>query len=260
LVFIFGLVVGSFLNSVIYRLQDTQKIKSLFRERSHCTKCKKTLNFWDLIPLASFIFLYGKCRYCKKPISLQYPLVEISTALLFLLVYLQFGISWEALIWIILASILIVVFTYDLLHLEMPIYLICTGIVLGVILVLIQIYHPGSGFYWVKSLDYLYGAAALGGFLGLLVLISWEKWMGIGDIWMGAFVGLLLGLDKSLVALFVAFVSGALISLVLIGAKKKSLKDKIPFAPFLVVGLFVALIWGEKIINWYLKGSSLSGG
>jgi leader peptidase (prepilin peptidase)/N-methyltransferase len=252
LVFIFGLIVGSFLNSVIYRLQKSQDIKSLFKERSYCPNCKKTLSFLDLIPLASFIFLYGKCRYCKKPISLQYPLVEISTALLFLLVYLQFGISWEALIWAVLIAILVVVFTYDLLHLEMPVILICTGIVLAVVLIFIKIYSSISGFDWQQGLNYFYGALVLGSFLGLLVLISWEKWMGVGDIWMGLLVGLLLGLNQALVALFIAFISGALISLILIVIKKKSIKDKIPFAPFLIIGLLIALIWGQDIINWYL--------
>ena len=256
LVIISGLIVGSFLNSLIYRLQESQDIKSLFKERSHCPQCKKTLGFWDLIPLASFILLSAKCRYCKKPISLQYPLVEISAALLFLLIFLQFSITWQALIWAIIVSILLVVFVYDILHKEMPVFLVWMGILFAIVLVLIKIYMSGVGFAWLSALDFLYGGLALGGFLGLLVLISWEKWMGIGDIWLGLMIGLLLGFKISIVALFSAFVIGAIISLILIATKKKSIKDQVPFAPFLIMGLLIALIWGEQILRWYLSASN----
>ena len=254
LVGIFGLIVGSFLNSVIYRLQSIDDIKKIFTHRSHCPKCKETLRFWDLIPLVSFIFLRAKCRYCQKPISWQYPLVEVATALIFLSIFFQYGLSWETLVWAIIAAILVVVFTYDLLHSEIPVFLVYIGLVLAVILVLLNIYHKGI-FDWREGLNYVYGALCIGGFLGLLVLVSREKWMGIGDIWLGAFVGLLLTWQLAIVAGFFAFVVGSIISLILISAKKKKFKDKIPFGPFLIVGLLVALIWGEQIINWYLKGA-----
>lgn len=258
LVGIFGLIVGSFLNSVIYRLQNTETIKGIVKQRSHCPKCKKTLRFWDLIPLVSFIFLYAKCKYCKKPISWQYPLVEAVTAGAFLLIFFQYQLSWEALVWALLAAILIVIFTYDLLHSEIPVVLVYVGLPLAAILVLLNIYST-AGFDWMEGLNYVYGAVAIGGFLGLLVLVSREKWMGIGDIWLGAFIGLLLTWQIAIVAGFFAFIVGSIVSLALIAARKKKFKDKVPFGPFLIIGLVIALIWGEQIINWYLRGTYLGG-
>lgn len=248
---VLGLIVGSFLNSVIYRLQNTENIKDIIRGRSHCPECKETLKFWDLIPLISYIFLFAKCRYCQKPISWQYPLVEAAGGGAFLLIFFAYGLSWEALIWAIIASILIIIFTYDLLHSEIPIFLVYIGLPLAVVLVLLNIYSVGK-FDWLEGLNYIYGALVIGGFLGLLVLLSRERWMGIGDIWLGVFVGFLLTWQLAIVAGFFAFVIGAVVSLILIMAKKKKVKDRVPFGPFLVIGLIVALIWGQDIINWYL--------
>ncbi len=111
----------------------------------------------------------------------------------------------------------------------------------------------------MEGLNYVYGALILGGFLGLLVLVSREKWMGIGDIWLGAFIGLLLTWQLAIVSGFFAFVIGSIVSLILIAAKKKKFKDKISFGPFLIIGLLIALIWGDIIINWYLRGTYLGG-
>jgi len=249
IVIILGLIVGSFLNVVIWRLED---LKSIVNTRSHCPKCKKTLSWLDLIPVFSFIFLWGKCRYCKKEISLQYPLVEIGTALVFACIYYHFGFSFVSCILALVSSILIVIFVYDILKLQIADWLVIAAAALWLV-------YLGIDYFFIHNslsiiLNSLYGALALGGFLGLLVLISKEKWMGAGDIGLGAVLGAIVGWPLVLVSTFTAFIFGGVVGLVLISLKKKEMQSQLPFAPFLILGLFVALFWGEKILNWYMGG------
>ena len=174
--FVAGLCVGSFINVVVYRLNHNL---SPFKGRSICPKCKRKIRWHDNLPLVSFLALRGRCRHCHSPISWQYPLVEAACAILFLLIFFSYGLTWVSLLWAIIACVFIVLFAYDLLHAEIPVFLIWIGLVAALILILIDIYSS-SGFIWVQALNYIYGALALGGFLGLLVLISWEKWMAWG--------------------------------------------------------------------------------
>ena len=247
IVAVFGLIIGSFLNVVILRFDD---LKSILKTRSHCVKCKKQLAWYDLFPFFSYLLLRGKCRSCKAKISLQYPVVEIATALIFCLLFWKFGFSAEFVALLIISSILMIVLVYDILHLLIADFLIWSAIGVWVIFLAVSylfLHQPLS-----LILDSLYGGLALGGFLGLIVLISWEKWMGIGDIKVGFLLGAMVAWPNVIFATFASFALGSLISLALIFMRKKTIKDMVPFAPFLILGAYVTIFYGDRIINWYL--------
>lgn len=252
LVIIFGLVVGSFLNAVIWRLHTGQ---SLFERHSRCPSCNHTLSWRDLIPLASFFMLKRRCRYCQKPISWQYPLVELATAIAFALAYSvqRLGHSEESVfhplsannytlsLQLIFICFLLVIFVYDLKH-----YLILDKVVL-----------PAAGlaflYQWYEGNleNALLGALLLAGFFGLLFLISRGRWIGAGDIKLGIFLGLLVPYPATLALFMLAYVLGALVGLVLIILRNKKLSDRLPFGTFLTFAAFLAMLWGEEMIAWY---------
>lgn len=247
-VIFFGLSVGSFLNVVVLRFDD---VESIIKTRSHCPKCKKNLPWYDLIPFFSYIILGGRCRHCKKIISLQYPLVEVATALIFTAIYWQYGITVGALFLAVISAILIAIAAYDAIHSEIPDILVYSG---GVFVLGFIFYQLWQNFQLTDSgawLAYAYGLAIGIVFFGFLVLVSREKWMGWGDVLLGGLVGLLLGYPNILVGLFLAFMFGSIFSLALMALRIKKMKDAIPFGPFLVLASFVALFWGEKILNAY---------
>lgn len=254
IIFIFGLVVGSFLNCVIYRLEINQ---SFLSGRSYCPNCKHKLGFFDLIPVFSFVFLKGRCRYCRQRISLQYPLVEITTGILFLLIGLQF-LNGSMVLWLILLYLLfitpffIIIFFYDLKHYIIPDRVVFTALLVS------SIWYLVAGIFFdfytkYQILNTILAAFGASTFFFIIVLISRGKWMGIGDIKLAFLMGIFLGFPKILVALFSAFFFGAIIGIGLIILKKKDIKSEIPFGPFLVAGTLLSLFLGQKIINWYLN-------
>jgi len=246
-VFVFGLVIGSFLNCVIYRLEEG---KSFLKGRSFCPKCKHILGWQDLIPVLSFIFLKGKCRYCNKKVSWQYPLVEFATGILFLLVCLNFGIwNLEPFYYLLISSLLIIIFVFDLKHYIIPDGVVYTAIVASfaynLVYSLFAIHNPQ---FFLQSLLAAFLAA---GFFLLIVLVSKGQWMGVGDIKLAFLMGLFLGWPNILIALFSAFFIGAVVGIGLIILKKKGLKSEVPFGPFLAIGTFLALFSGGGILTWY---------
>jgi len=246
LVFIFGLIVGSFLNCVIYRLKTD---KSFFEGRSFCPLCKHELAWLDLIPVVSFLMLKGKCNYCHKPISIHYPLVELFTGLLFLLVFhhAQYSILY-ALYNLVIVCFLIVIFVYDLKHYIIPDKVIYPAILVsGIFNIFLSFYTP----YALRHT--LYAALGASSFFLLIYLMSRGQWLGFGDVKLAFFMGLYLGFPNILVALFLSFFIGAVVGLTLISWGKKTLKSEVPFGPFLVTGTIIALFCGEQLINWYLN-------
>lgn len=240
LFFVIGLMIGSFLNVVIFRMDD---LKSILNSRSHCPNCKQILKWYDLIPFISFILLRAKCRYCGKDISWQYPLVEIGTGLTFLLLYLSFGVSFATIFYLIIFSLLIVVFVYDLKTQMTPEIFVWITFVLALL-----------GSWYFGNLGFtsmLYGGLIGGGSLALLVYISKEKWMGAGDIKLGAILGLLTGFHSAIFGIFLAFLLGSVAGLIYIKTAHKTIKDSLPFAPFLILAAFLTLIFGNTVINWY---------
>lgn len=240
LVAILGLVVGSFLNAVIYRLHV--KV-SFMRGRSYCPNCKHDLNAKDLVPLFSFLFLRGKCRYCNKKISWQYPLVEFFTMASFLILYLQFGLNIDFFVYLIFTGFLMVIFVYDLKY-----YLILDKVSVPAIIVAFLLS------FFVLEIDIvslLISALIGGGFFLLQFVISKGKWIGGGDIRLGVIMGLMLGYPVILVALFIAYILGSVIGVVLIAGKKKKWKSQVPFGTFLSIATYIAFIVGEYIVEYY---------
>jgi len=242
LLFILGLFVGSFLNVVILRLEKEEG--GILAGRSHCPKCGKVLRWFELIPLVSFLIQGGRCRSCHKPISLQYPLVEFFTGLLFSLLYWKFGLTLRFGFLAVISSLLVILFVSDLRTQTIPDLIAYIGIGLALVYLL-------STNYSLLATTLL-SAALAGGFFALLVYISHETWMGKGDIKLGILTGLLLGFPQVLVALFLSFALGAFVGLILIITKKKTLKSQVPFGPFLITATFVTIFLGEKILQWYL--------
>ena len=243
IIFLFGLAVGSFLNCLIYRLETKQ---GFLLGRSFCPKCRHILEWHDLIPLFSFILLKGRCRYCRKKISIQYPLVELFTGILFLLFFI-FHFSFFI---YLISCFLIAIFVYDLKHYIIPDRLIYPAIALALFYQLFEAWSFGpGGLFEIRNL--VYGTLPSLFLLGI-ILISGGKWMGLGDFKLAILMGLILNWPKVLVALFFSFFIGGIMGIALLLTKKKKLTSEVPFAPFLVSGTFIALFWGEEIINWYL--------
>ncbi len=243
-IFLFGLAIGSFLNCVIYRIENN---KSFLKGRSYCPLCRHTLNWQDLIPVFSFLFFKGKCRYCHKKISIQYPLVELMTGLIFLLIFYfnnsVFNFFNLAFLFYI-TCVLIIIFVYDLKHYIIP------DKVLFPAIAIIFLYQLIFSFRLLNFNPLWSGLAAFAFFLSIF-LVSSGRWMGFGDVKLAFFMGLFLGYPNILVALFLAFFLGAIIGVGLIVFKSKNLKSEVPFGPFLITGTFLSLLWGNEIIRWY---------
>jgi len=247
--FIIGLEIGSFLNCVIYRLD---KKESPLQGRSFCPHCHHKLSWLDLIPVFSFFVLKGKCRYCHDKISWQYPLVEIATGFLFAFIIGQSSLALQSFFLIILSCFLIIIFVYDLKHYLIPDKVIYPAIIIGLVYQVFEVLKFGFNNLNFDSFLYaLFSAGLASAFFFSIFLISQGKWMGFGDVKLAFFLGLVLGWPNTFVAMFIAFLIGALIGTGLIALKRKTLKSEVPFAPFLIIGTFIALFWGDKIIEWY---------
>jgi len=236
-----GLTVGSFLNVVIFRL-DTKK--SVIFGRSFCLQCNKKIKWYDNIPLFSFLILKGKCRNCKNKISWQYPLVELVTGLIFIWLYFSFGLSFRFFSYLIFSCFLLVIFVYDL----KTYYILDKVTIPAIVIAFFCNLYLGLGF-WNLILAAIIG----GGFFAIQYYFSKGKWVGGGDIRLGALMGLMLGWKFLLVALFLAYFSGAIIGVILIILNKKEMSSAVPFGPFLSAATFITFIYGQPILNWYLN-------
>jgi len=245
LIFILGLIVGSFSNVCIYRIPRNE---SIIYPASHCPKCSSPIKPVDNIPLLSFILLKGRCRHCGSRISIRYPIVEFLTGLIYLIIYLIYGLSVQTLIYIILSSALIIIAFIDLNEEIVPDVISLPGIVIGFI---ISFFVP-----YISFIDSALGIAVGGGLILIIGLggsvIFKKEAMGGGDVKLAAMIGAFLGWRYVIISLFLGFFVGALAGIFLILSKIKSREDAIPFGPFIVLGSFITLLWGEKIISWYI--------
>lgn len=234
-----GLVLGSFLNVCIYRIPRGE---SIAYPPSHCPQCQQRLGPLELIPLLSFLWQRGLCRHCSAPISWRYPLVELLTAVLLTIVYLRFGWSLELVYYAGLTALLLVISFIDLDTMIIPTPLIGAGAVWAI----------AYNLYTQRPLlDWLL-AGVLGFGLFYLIYLFSRGGMGGGDVRLAGLLGLALGLRLLPCALLIAFVSGAVISLLLLASGRANRKTAIPFGPFLAIGCYVAALWGQSILNWYL--------
>ncbi len=238
---VLGLAIGSFLNVCIDRLPERASIVS---PPSHCPACGRRLAPFDLIPLLSYLFLRGRCRYCGAPIPRRVLLVELVTGLLFVLLWYRYGLS----LWLLLATLytcfFIVIFFIDLEH-----HLVLNRVIYPAIVVALLAIPLTPNHDVVKLL----GGGAIGFGLLFLVAFIYPAGMGMGDVKLATFIGLVVGFPSVFVALLFSFVAGGLVGGGLLLTGLKGRKDPIPFAPFLVTGGMVAMLYGEQIIDWYVR-------
>ena len=247
LVIIFGLMWGSFLSVVIWRVDD---LRSIIVGRSKCPHCEQKIKWYDLVPLISYGILRGRCRQCGAKISSLYPTIELISAVVAFLVYQKFGLSWEALIVWLIISTMVVTLGYDAIHMLVVDQVVWIGIVLVVVYQLVAKTPDTSWLAMGSTLGY--GLLIGLGLPLLLVLMGRGKWMGEGDVMLGAMIGLFVGYPNIIVAYVIAFITGALFGISLLIAARKNLKDAVAFGPFLVLGSIVAFFYGRQLIDWYL--------
>jgi len=235
-----GLVLGSFLNVVIYRLPRSE---SLVRPGSRCPKCSTPIRWHDNIPVISWLLLRGRCRACDVRIPIRYPLVEAITGIAFTLAYWRFGLSWALLIaWAFIVAMVAVAFIdYD--HMIIPNKIVLPGAVIG--LMASVAIHPQK--WWV----YVAGSLGAGAFMFLLAML-WPGGMGPGDIKMALFMGAVLG-AYVVVALFAAFLLGSVVGVYMLVVQKRSRKTQVPFGPYLALGAVLAVLVGETIVRSYMS-------
>ena len=264
-IFLFGAIIGSLLSVIIPRLHDN--IPGIIKGRSHCPECKTKLRVKDLIPLISYFLLKGKCASCSKTISWFYPVIEWSTALCFALSLPLFHnlnlnpitFDYQSLLfttdfflfifWLFCLSLLLFIFFYDAKYYSIDDRIMIPGIILT--LIIIALLPEQNLFPSLKSA--IIGALIPFIFFGGQILLSKGRWLGSGDLRIGILMGLILGLEKILIALFLSYIIGSIFGII-IGLQKGTIKGiKIPFGPFLAIGTFLAFFFGEQIINWYLE-------
>ena len=243
---IFGALVGSFLNVCICRLPEEE---SIIWPGSHCPHCKKPIRFYDNLPLISYFLLRGKCRYCKKTISLQYPLIEGITALSSLFLFMKFGPSLSYLFYFAFVAALTVMTVIDLYHHIIPDVISLPGIGVGLLasLLIPQLTFRNS----------LIGILLGGGSLFLVAtLYQWlfkREGMGGGDVKLLAMIGAFLGWKAVLLTILLSSLIGSITGILIMVMKGKDFKYAIPFGPFLSLGAVIALFYQNELISWYLQ-------
>ncbi len=286
--FCIGAILGSFSKAVSERLI----IGGSLRGRSYCLSCKKTLRWYDLFPILSYLTLKGKCRYCHKKIPSDVFAIEIISGILFAILYWSFIYSQTSLVlllsqnmWLVLfdilfktfvVTVLLIVFLTDFQsgfifdRLTYPSIAISLGYILFLALFKILFFHQAdslhpslflSTIFWnvnTKSawfsviLNVATGIISGGGFL-LLLILTRGKGMGGGDVKLAFFLGFALGFPKTIVALFLSFLLGSVVSIGLILLKRKKISQTIPFGPFLALGAYLAIVFGSALLSFYLK-------
>jgi leader peptidase (prepilin peptidase)/N-methyltransferase len=260
--FVLGLVWGSFLNVVIWRMSHGS---SPLSGRSICPKCKHVIPWYMNIPVLSFIFLGGRCAFCHKKISIRYPLIELLTGVFFVwwfVVGFNFfklvGSPWsfiQPVFWLVTGLTMFAILVIDLLYMVIPFGLNLTLFSLALA------YRIGLTSFGIMNPTDLFRALAAGAGVCLLFVIlqlatkavKKVDGFGLGDIYLAPSLGLLLGWPKILPGMFAAFVLGSVVGVGLIALKKKKMSQYLPFGPFLIIGTAISLLWGGAIWSWYVS-------
>lgn len=241
--FVFGAIAGSFLNVCIVRLP---KEESIISPRSHCRNCKMTLPWYDLIPMVSFLWLQGRCRFCKSRISIEYFIVELLTALMTIKVLQEFGIRPQGFCYLVFVYALLVATVIDLHYRIIPDIISMGGMIFGFLLS----FH----FLPIHFLESLFGILTGGGFLFLLAYgyfkLTHREGMGGGDIKLAAMIGAFLGYKAIFLVLFISSILGSITGIFLMLIQKQTLQYALPFGPFLAVGAWITLFYGDTILYW----------
>ena len=257
LVFVSGAIVGSFLNVCIFRLP---KEESVVFPGSHCQLCNKPIAAWDNIPILSFFILKGCCRYCKTKISPQYPLVEFLSAIFFVLFYFYFGLTVKGVLYLLLTLALLTQTFIDFRHRIIPDAITLPGMVIGLIASAVFPSLHGKSLWWSGLLSSVIGLLVGGGFFyitGMLTeMILKKEAIGGGDIKLIAMIGALLGLAGVAWTIFFSSILGSVAG---IYARIKHGDEHIPYGPYIAVGAFFYLFFGERIISWYIQSMGMYG-
>lgn len=268
LAFIFGIIVGSFLNVCIWRLPREE---SLVEPGSHCPNCDTPLKAWDLVPLFSFLIQGCKCRYCKQPITWRYFFVELATGIYFILVYLKFGLGIDFAAYSLFGASLIAILFIDLEHFIIPDQLSIFGIVVGIGRDIANIYTgrvkpfhipiPGVD-YSIPLPQSIAAILVCGGSFLLIAIVSYyiykKEGIGGGDVKLAAAIGANLLMGQAALSFFLAAIIGGVIAIYLLINKKKTGQDYVAFGPMMVIGAFIAMFYGKEIVRWWLGLYGLS--
>ena len=236
-VFLFGIVIGSFLNVCIYRIPKKENIVKI---RSHCMECNYQLRWYDLVPLFSYIFIGGRCRKCKTKLSLQYPLIEGLNGLLYVLVVAICGLTIESLLYCFMFSALLTLSVIDFRTFEIPLEINLFILTLGLIRVALD---------YKNFPNYLIGFLSVSGFLYILFLITKGRGIGGGDIKLMAVSGLLLGWKLNIIAFALGCIIGSIIHIIRMKVTKTD--HVLALGPYLSIGIMIATLWGNDLLQWY---------
>jgi prepilin signal peptidase PulO-like enzyme (type II secretory pathway) len=272
LLIVWGLCFGSFVNAWVWRLRQQELLEeskpkrgkhaakdlSIVHGRSMCVDCHHTLAWYDLLPVVSWLSLGGKCRYCHKPISWQYPLVELVTAVLFVVSYAAWPDSLQSpvsslqfFLWLVFVVSFMALLVYDVRWMLLPNKIVFP--LMGVAAVFLVCEMVLSGEPWMALWGAIGGLLAVGGLFWVLYQVSDGKWIGGGDVKLGFVLGILAGSPvQGLLVIFVASVLGTLAALPQLVSKRLKASSRIPFGPFLIVATVVVVLWGQRMVDWYL--------
>lgn len=237
-ILLFGIIIGSFLNVCIYRIPLEEDI---VKENSHCMSCGHKLQWYDLFPLFSYLFLRGKCRYCGKPISVQYPIVEAANGILYCLVFVCKGLTWNSVLFCALTSALLVLSVIDYRTLEIPFGI--NVFIMGLAIVHLFLNHG-------RWLELIIGFFAVSGILEIIYIVTRGAGIGGGDIKLMAVVGLMLGWKLILIAFFLGCIIGSVIHL--LRMKYAGEGSVLAMGPYLSIGIFITVLVGDPLVNWYM--------
>ncbi len=243
IIFLYGIVIGSFLNVCILRIPKQENIVKI---RSHCMHCGYRLRWYDLVPVCSYLWLRGRCRSCKQKISVQYPIVELLNGALYCIVFAVYGISVEALLFALLASALIILSVIDFRTYEIPVGINLFILALGLIRIATD---------YTRWSDYAVGFLLVSGFLYLVYLVTGGRGIGGGDIKLMAVSGLLLGWKQILLAFVMGCIIGSVIHIARMRVSGQG--HMLAFGPYLSIGILISALAGDRMIAWYLSWAGL---
>ncbi len=242
LVFVYGVLVGSFTNVLIYRIERGIGVA---KGRSFCPNCGYTLAWYDLVPVLSYIFLLGRCRKCKTSISIRYPLVEMLSGVAYFIVFIRYGLTLTTLCYCIATTCLIALSFIDADEMYIP---DTFPLVIGAMGVIMAFDPTSELVWWERALGFI----SVSGIFFLIALLSGGRAMGGGDIKLMAGAGICLGYQMCLLSLFIGALIGTIYYLGLKIFKGRKMSGVAPFGPLLAAGIYISAIWGEGILAWYL--------
>lgn len=239
IIFLYGIVIGSFLNVCIYRIP---KKEDIVKVRSHCMNCGYKLEWYDLVPLFSYLFLKGRCRKCKTKLSVQYPLIEAANGILYVVIVIINGANVESLLYCLLSSALLTLSVIDFRTYEIPLGINIFILALGLIRVAV---------YYSDWLNYLIGLLCVSTFLAVIYYATKGRGIGGGDVKLMAVCGLVLGWKLIILAFFIGCILGAVIHVARMKISGEG--HVLAMGPYLSMGIFISMLWGNRIIEWYFN-------